>query len=322
MKIMNIKLLKHLHLILFFVSIVVSFVSVLTYSSFFIKHFYISPWFVYVAYAITSFVEKVYISNKKNSNYELITKIYLISGSIVGLLYMTLKTIEVFTYTNFVFSALHINYDLLVYPMAIFFVEYLFRLNVKDVGRNLLRGLHKLLRIDTIVIPLVALILVNNVTGITSKMKDDIYFMLSNIFASNDQIYEFKLGRQFYDYTKFVNANVPENSKILIPPFPAYPWPQTGNAVYMRYFLNPRSLYSGNEYTAEKDIMNYDYVLVAWGETPTTSENHTHGWPKFDVKAEYVLFLNNDGTTNKIFGDYKYSNIKGIEKWGIIKVKR
>lgn len=319
---MNAKLFKHIHLTLFFVSIVISFISVLTYDSFFVKHFYVSPWFVYVSYVISSFVEKVYLSNKKDNDYKLITKICLVSGSVIGLLYMILKTVEAFTYTNFVFSTMHINYDLLVYPMAIFFVEYLFRLNLKDAGKNLLRGLHKLLRINTIAIPLVALILVNNVTGIASKMKDDIYFMVSNIFATRDQIYEFKLGKQFYDFTKFINANVPENSKILIPPFPAYPWPQTGNAVYLRYFLNPRTLFSGNEYIPESNINSYDYVLIAWGETPTTSGKYTHGWPKFDVKAEYTLFLNDDGTTNKILGDYKYSSINGIEKWGIIKVKR
>lgn len=322
MKVNYIKLIKFIHVMLLMVSLLVSFINVFTYNNFFAKHFYVSPLLIYLTYTISSFIEKVYVIKHNDRLFKILNKISFFGGSIVGITYIILMIIEVFTYTNFIFSKLHINYNLLIYPATIFFIEYVFGLNIKNVSRNFVSGLRKLVKLDTIVIPLVLLILVNNVTGIALRLKKDIYFMITNIFASSDQIYEFKLGKKFYDFTQFIRSNTPDESRILIPPFPAYPWPQTGNAVYLRYFLNPRYLYSGNEYIAEVDIKSYDYILIAWGETPTTSGNYTHGWPKFDVKAEYILLLNDDGSTNKILGDYKYASIKGIEKWGIIKVKR
>jgi hypothetical protein len=316
------KLIIYIHRLLLTLALLVGFINVFTYSSFFEKHFFVSPWVFYVTYVAISFIEKIYVNKMKDRGYNIRNIIFLFAGSCIGLIYVILKAIEVFTYTNFIFSNLHINYDLLIYPASILFIEYIFGLNVIDTSQSIVLGLRKLIKIDTIIIPLVLLIFVNNITGIASRMKKDIYFMFTQIMTSKDQIYEFKLGKKFFDFTKFININTSENSKILIPPFPAYPWPQSGNAVYLRYFLDPRMLHSGKEYSSEVDIKSYDYALVAWGETPTTSGNYSHGWPKFDIKAEYILFMNEDGSTTKLSGDYKYASIKDVEKWGIVKIRK
>jgi hypothetical protein len=57
----------------------------------------------------------------------------------------------------------------------------------------------------------------------------------------------------------------------------------------MRYFLYPRVLVSGKEYEPSIDINQFDYVLIVWRETHTTSGVYSHGWPKFDVPTEYIV---------------------------------
>jgi hypothetical protein len=129
------------------------------------------------------------------------------------------------------------------------------------------------------------------------------------------------IGEDFYNFTQFINKNTPESATVLIPPR-GFPWPQTGNVGYIRYFIYPREIAKGKEYEPAHDYESkrIDYVLIAWGETPTTSHGFTHGWPKFDVEAEYILYLNKDGGVTKKPGNYVYDEHKNNKYWGLIKI--
>lgn len=308
--------------IIFFASLAISLSGALIYPNFFLNKFKVQPLVVYLIYVVISFLNKIFQS-KKTKEVDLNNhKIYMLLSIVFGFGYLFFNALESMTYTNFVFSKFHIHPLMLLYPFLISFSEYFLTTNFNKAGRSIKRFLLSLLNINTILIPLLIIMFVNNIFGSFSKVKDDIYFMVTNINASRHLKYEFKLGKLFYRYVNFIIDNTESNSRIMIPPFPTYPWPQTGNAVYMRYFLYPRALLSGNEYSAIDNISKFDYVLVAWGETTTTTKGYTHGWPKFDVKAEYVLYLQDDGSIKKVVGDYIYKKVEGQVLWGLIKVKK
>jgi len=92
----------------------------------------------------------------------------------------------------------------------------------------------------------------------------------------------------------------------------------------MRYFLYPRVLLNGNEYTPNHDLVKekFDYILIVWGETLATSKNYTHGWPKFDVKADEIIYWTVDGGVSIMSNNYIYDDLKGKELWGLIKLKK
>jgi len=115
-------------------------------------------------------------------------------------------------------------------------------------------------------------IIFKNFTDSGSYAAREIIFMINNPRATYDQKMELKVGKQFYNYVLFVKNNTPEDSTILIPPFPTWPWAQTGNIPYMTYFLYPRTLLNGKEYTPGYDLKkdDIDFVLVAWGELAAT----------------------------------------------------
>ncbi len=152
----------------------------------------------------------------------------------------------------------------------------------------------------------------------------DVLYMMKNPTASYDQKMEEKLGKKFYDYVLFIKKYTPENSKILIPPFPTWPWAQSGNIPYMTYFLYPRTLLNGEEYSPKYDLIkeNVDYVLLAWGELDSPAGEEANGWPKFNVKAEKIIFMLADGRSMEKEEDYIYKEVENKEVWGLIKVKR
>ena len=133
-----------------------------------------------------------------------------------------------------------------------------------------------------------------------------------------------RVGPIFYDYVQFIKSNTPENSALLIPPYPgAWPWPQTGNDAYMRYFLYPRTLINGKQFESGLDYKEegIDYVLIAWGEGSIESNGFTHGWPKFDVPAKRILYLK--GEPAKSRDDYYlYKDHVSTGSWGLIEVRK
>lgn len=176
---------------------------------------------------------------------------------------------------------------------------------------------------DKIISVLVTTILIINIIKIVPGLGRNLLPVISNPFASSKEKMEMSFGKQFYDYVDFVKANTPENSRILIPP-QGFPWPQTGNAAYMRYFLYPRTLMSGKEFEPGVDLIKekYDYVLIAWGESKDLQFGFTNGWPKFNVKAESVTYLSTNGKGYQVTGDYIFDKESKGDLWGIAKVKK
>jgi len=290
------------------------------YPGFFVKHFLISPIFVYVFFIIISYINSICLKKKKDFK-KTVFNIKTICLLVFCVLYFLLNILEGIIYSNFVFSKFHIHPDQLIYPFIILLIDLFFWIKTQDIKKQIKWIYLKLFKFKTIALILIVVIVFNNLLGILKEMKKDIVFVFNNPFASTDSKYEYMLGKQFYNFTKFIKKNTPENSKILIPPFPAYPWPQTGNAMYLRYFLYPRKLVSGDEFEPNKDLLgNFDYVLIAWGETSTTSKSYTHGWPKFNIKAKKMIIMNSDNTNKTIFGDYIYDDLDNMELWGLIEI--
>ena len=148
-------------------------------------------------------------------------------------------------------------------------------------------------------------------------------FMIANPHATYDDKMRRVAGTLFYNYSLFVNKYTPKNASILTPP-QSFPWPGSGNVAYFRYFTYPRNIYNGKESEPpSKEVLSKtDFVLLNWGETDQTEGAYTHDWPKFDVKAEKIIFMSEDGTfEGEVKGDYKYKDYKGKRVWGIIVVK-
>ena len=148
-------------------------------------------------------------------------------------------------------------------------------------------------------------------------------FRVRNFNSSYDDKMRFSVGTEFYDYTLFIKENTPEDAVILIPP-QAYPWPQTGNAGYIRYFVFPRKVINGAEFEPGINLEEnkIGYALFLWGDFPISEQGSTPGWPKFDLKAEYKLYLLPGGQVQKVFGDYNQKEIqKNTGLKGVIKLK-
>ena len=171
----------------------------------------------------------------------------------------------------------------------------------------------------------VIIILFLNLKGIGPKnVLHNFIVRISNFNLSYDDKMRLNVGREFYDYTLFIKENTPEDAAILIPP-QAYPWAQTGNAGYLRYFIFPRKVINGNEFEPGVSLKEnkIGYALFLWSDDyPIAGKSSTPGWPKFNLKAEFKLYLLPDGTTKKVYGDFNQEEIrdnKGLR--GIIKLK-
>jgi len=308
--------------LIYLLIIVTSLSNVMIYPDFILRYLRINPVFIYCAFIIVSFLHKIYKTKKDKYVDAFFHKFNIIFFVLSLVLLLLANFVEGLTYKNFIFSNFHMHPSQLIYPFFISLVEMIFSLNITDAKNKVSEGFKKVMTVKLIILPFVILIFVNNLLGIFDKMQKDVGYLIKNPFSTKKEVMKFKVGDLFYNYSEFVISNTEPASNILLPPFPVYPWPQTGNAVYFRYFLYPRSLSSGKEFEPNIDLTKMDYVLVAWGETPTTSAGVTHGWPKFDVSAEYILFLNKDGSTTKVKDSYVYEKYKGNEVWGIIKVKK
>lgn len=149
------------------------------------------------------------------------------------------------------------------------------------------------------------------------------YILFKCIKCDSDRRKREAFGGLLYDYILFLGKNTPEESKILIPP-QGFPWPQTGNVGYLRYFLYPRVLINGKEREPGLDLREIDYVLIDYGESNISEYGYTNVWPKFDVNSQYIIYWDPDtGEVQKDFSEkyiYKNNPDKG-KSWGLIKVK-
>lgn len=281
-----------------------SLVETFTYSGFLVKHFDIKIGFGLLLVFVVSFI----IFSKFYKNV-LFAKLLLVVTYILTFVYLVFDTLERVTYLNFVFSHFHLHVYLLL--LSVVLVAIIFLINTEKK------------KVNIYVISVLSVILVQYlITDMSSIAKSNIGYMIENPRATYNQKMEKAIEKKPYDFTLFIKENTPENAKILIPP-QGYPWPQTGNVAYLRYFIYPRILINGNEKDQKVNLQTVDYVLIAYGETTISEYGFTNVWPKFDVKGEYIIYWNPE--TNETWQDktgiYKYSPNDKSEKWGIIKIK-
>lgn len=306
--------------IMWLIALVTSFGEAYFYPGVISKHTPISALLIYLVFGIVGLFG-LYGTEWKNKPLRMFRKLSYFAVYIFGAGYLLFYLLEKIHYPNYVFSTFHIHPAQLATPLAL--SVYAYAISSKDVLLMILNNseiLFKWFPITTILL----WILIQNFIEVGMSAGRDLSFMAKNPTASYDQKMEEKLGKQFYNYALFVKENTPEDSKILLPPFPANPWPQTGNIPYMTYFLYPRTLLNGEEYSSKHDLKKegIDYVLVTWGEMQPTSGSHTNGWPKFDVKADKIIYMINEKENREEKGDYVYKKVENKEVWGIIKVKK
>ncbi len=286
------------------------------------KYLLINPLWIYFILIAVRLFSKYDPRYKKSILSEKLNKINLSLVFLFGLLYLSLMILEDLNYSNFVFSKLHVHPAELKWPFFVVLISYVLSRHEFYKKENIKKNIKKI-KLEMIIVSLFLIVLVDNLAGISSVIGKDIFFMLSNPLASHGIKMSEKVGLLFYEYASFIKTNVPKESTVLIPPM-GFPWPQSGNLAYARYFLFPRKLVGGKEYEpghsyVEKGI---DYVLLTWGETTATEHGFTHSWPKFNISAEKVIYYSEDSQVIEVGGDYNYKDYLGKKVWGVIKVKK
>jgi hypothetical protein len=157
--------------------------------------------------------------------------------------------------------------------------------------------------------------ILNTGTTLIDALDSDIYILLHS-----QKTYDQKMDIKwpvFYNYMTFIKNNTPQNSTILIPP-QVSPWLSTGNSALVRYFLYPRKLIHGGLDSIPLD--GYDYIMISWGRW--SNDNFSYGWPMVDIKAQELLYWDQDSNViNIVPGNYIYKDGGDIVKWGLIKSK-
>lgn len=325
----------YLFYLLWLVALFLTLVDTVIYPGFVYKHTGINLYYVTIVIVFWGLATKLSIFNscwvKRNNIIDLLINMNLFFTLIFVIVFISLYIVEDTTYPNYVFNKFHIHPLAVIHPLILSI--FLFVINVPSGLSAIIRnktGLYigslgsfvKILVQPKIIFSLLVFcIIIINLTKIYDIFNSDLLIMLNKPRATYVEKMGIKVGAEFYNYTEFIKMYTPEDSIILIPPR-AYPWPQTGNVAYLRYFLYPRKLLKGNEYSPEYDYIkdNINFVLIAWGETATTQYGYTHGWPKFDVDAEKIMIMEDDGIV-EFEGDYKYENYKDKCVWGLIKLK-
>jgi len=306
--------------VVWLVALAVSFAEAYFYPGVLLKHTSIEPLLIYLTFGIAGSFG-FYGSGWKKQPIRSFRTVSFYSIYVFGLGYYTFYLLEKIHYPNYVFSTFHIHPLELGTPLALSI--YAFIISSKDVLLVIRKNPEILYKWFPVVV-ITSWILVKSFIDLGTSVARDVSFIIKNPTASYDQKMEEKLGKKFYDYVLFVKKSTPEDSKILIPPFPTWPWAQSGNIPYMTYFLYPRVLLNGEEYSPKYDLNkeDIDYVLLTWGELDAPAVVQTNGWPKFDVKAEKIVYMLNEGKTVEREEDYIYKKVENKQMWGLIKVKK
>lgn len=302
------------------VALVTSFAEIYYYPGVISKHTPISAFLIYFVFGVVG-IFGLHGAEWKNIFLRMFRLLSNFAIYVFGASYLYFYILEKIHYQNYVFTNYHIHPAQLAVPLILSIYGYI--VSSKGVLLMILNNRQKIFKWFPITVILLW-ILIQNFIDVGIGAVRDLSFMVNNPRASYDQKMEEKLGKQFYNYVLFVKENTPEDSTILIPPFPTNPWPQTGNIPYMTYFLHPRTLLNGEEYSPKYDLEkdDIDYVLIAWGEMRPAIGEHTNGWPKFDVKAEQIIYMVSENESRVEEKDYWFKDTGNKEAWGIIKVKK
>lgn len=225
-------------------------------------------------------------------------------------------------YPNFIYSTLHIHPAVLNEVLIYLLMIWIFYPR-KEIKKFSLSEIAIIFSNKILILILLSYIFLNNLAETTAIISKDFTFITKHANATYDEKMREKVTEEFYNYVQFVKNYTPDDATILIPP-QNFPWPQTGNIPYMRYFLYPRKLTNSVSDLTDSgvDFKELDYVLLAWGESNGEVAGFTHGFPKFPVEAQEVIYLQIDGSVNIVPGNYKYEKDKNVSEWGVIKVKK
>lgn len=310
-------------IVIWLVSFVVAVVEVVIYPGFIKNHFYINSYFVYTITAVLGLLFKISGGKRTNVYYQKLLKLNPIIILVSGLALIIFTLLETWRYPNFVFSIFHIHPNALIWPFLISLILFVVEEDFSYKTKKLAISNKKIFKQKHLVLALTIWVLFSHLKNIDILLRKRINFMLKYPRATYDEKMGEAIGEIYYKHVLFLKDYISENSKIMIPP-KAYPWPQIGNAAYVRYFLYPREIVHGKEY---EPALNYkeedvDYVIISWGETVYTQNNYTHGWPKFDVPSDEIIYYGEDGEIVRKEEDYRYEDYKDKKIWGLIKVRK
>ncbi|NMD01318.1 MAG: hypothetical protein GYA62_16575 [Bacteroidales bacterium] len=288
----------------FFAScLILSLVEAFTYPGFIVKHFHIELFLGLLALFVGAYLFFLFLKTKKH---DLLFIRFIAYVSLFA--YLFGKVVGEITYPNFIFSHFHFQPNLMLLPVICSFLLFAINDNVSIKAFT-----------NICVFLLICQYLASDFATVK---ENNIPFILNNLQMSENKKMENLVGKTFYTFSEFLVENTESNSTILIPP-QGFPWPQSSNIAYFRYFLYPRNLINGKEKSSGTELDGVDYVILDYGETLTSEHGYTNVWPKFDVKGEYIIYWN--PTTGEKYKDntgvYKYNENNKSEMWGIIKIK-
>ena len=302
--------------VLWGMSLLLGFTEAVIYSGFVLNFIKIDISKISLIVGLLAFVILLFKLTKKTFLPVRFEKVISIVGALTIVLFVILKIVNRLAYPTFIFNTVHIQ------PDALKWAALIAALSIVVVWTPQIK-FKKLLNIQSGILAFVLLIIGFNLYQIYKSEWQDFQYIIANPKATYDDKMGYKLCPIFYDYTLFINRYTPEDSTLLMPP-QSFPWPYVGNGGMLRYFVYPRNIINGEEYVSPstEELKNIDYVLLNWGETEETQGGYTHEWRKFDVEAEKIIFMNEDGSFGgEVKGDYHYNDYKGKKVWGLIVVK-
>jgi hypothetical protein len=297
-------------------SLLLGLVEAINYPGYLFNKFGFNMEMTFIFIAFLSVIVLLFKYIKKDFYLQKTDRIITIFSAFIMLMYLALKIVNRLTYDGFVFNKLHVLPDGLLWPALISLLSIAVVL-IPQIKFN------KLFNIRSVILIFTFLLILFNLRQIYKSEWQTFHYIIANPKATYGDKMRRELCPIFYDYTLFINKYTSEYSSLLMPP-QTFPWPFVGNGGMLRYFVYPRKITNGEEYEAPsiEVLKNIDYVLLNWGETEQTQGVYTHEWPKFDVKAEKIIFMNEDGSyAGEVKGDYYYNNYKGRRVWGLIVVK-
>lgn len=239
-----------------------------------------------------------------------------------------LQVLELSNYPNYVFSRLNINLDALttfvLYNMILgfFYIPVSFP-NYKGekfiqifISKLKKESISKVVIIVTIVILTIGTLFLASIKSVGTFLNEALNSVsaLAKISYSYDRLMYEKYGKT-YRQMVFIKNHLKEDDVLIHPPQDDI-WPALGNQPFLRFFLYPRILVSGdvvkNFLSINRSRSNV-YILYT-----TNSEEH---WPIVDTRNKVISFPNinqRDGYS------IDYNNIiliKGDENISLIKLE-
>lgn len=251
----------------------------------------------------------------RNNKFLFLFKINRVIFFVILIIYLSIKIISIIRGSNVIFSENQtFNLTFLLSLILGAFVIVIEKLTIFRKFKNLNEVATNLVFIGIIVGLFVFSIYYGSVS--LGYIVRDNLFIAKNLNLSRDEKFSKGLGYIFYNLTKQVTDNTPEDSIIMIAP-QTEPYSKTGNVNFFRYFIYPR--YAINGELGDNSFDEIDYVLIVRGEKDN-AEPERYFWPREKIKAEKVYVFQENGEVYEYIGDYIPSEFNGIG--GLIKLEK